>query len=162
MNSGTVRGRLIAALLFLVMIVAAISSGSELSAFFDANSVVFVGVGGSLLGISAYGVDGLRRTLQTVRLGGDPAQLRCARTVVAGLGARFVRVGWLGSAVGIVQMLLHLGEVQLVAPALAVALLCPLYGHLLAMAVFGPVGDNLDVRAAWAERSRDSDAPSVG
>ena len=68
----------------------------------------------------------------------------------------------MGSAVGIVQMLQHLDDVQLVGPALAVALLCPLYGHLLAMAIFEPVGDHLEVRAAWAERSGESAAPSVG
>lgn len=53
-------------------------------------------------------------------------------------------MGLIGTLVGLVQMLNHLNEPQLIGPAMAIALLTTLYGAILGNMVFAPLASKLE------------------
>jgi len=53
--------------------------------------------------------------------------------------------GWIGTLIGAVLMLQHLDDPAKIGPGVAVMLLCPLYGTIMAYLLFWPVRTKLEV-----------------
>ena len=63
-------------------------------------------------------------------------------------------MGMIGTLIGLVQMLSNMDDPKQIGPAMAVALLTPLYGASLANVIALPVADKLALRSADEKRSR--------
>ena len=139
--------RFVSALLFVLMLVAAMASNGSIASFFDIPSFIITVGGGTMLTIVAHGRRGLSGMRKVAKEGGSKAQFEFAQTVASGAAKQFERVGWLGTGIGIIQMLQNLDDPKSIGPAMAVAILCPLYAHLISAFVFHPMAKNLEARS---------------
>jgi len=142
--------RLVAGILFFVMVLAAIMFGSPIQSFINPPSLLITVGGGALLTVFAHGFGGISDMRKISKDGGSRAQFEFAHTVAQGAAKQFERVGWLGTVIGLVQMLQNLDDPKSIGPAMAVALLCPFYGHLISASIFHPMAQRLDARAKLA------------
>ena len=139
--------RLVAGLIFAVMIFAAISFGSPLSAFFNPPSLMLTIGGGLLLTVMSHGFSGVRELARISREGRKRSEFEYAQTIALGAAKQFERIGWIGTAIGVVHMLAKMDDPDAIGPALAVAFLTAFYGHFISIAVFRPMARDLDARA---------------
>jgi flagellar motor component MotA len=142
--------RLVAGILFFAMVLAAIMMGSPIEAFINAPSILITVGGGALLTVFAHGFGGIAAMRKISKEGGSRAQFEFAQTVAQGAAKQFERVGWLGTGIGVVQMLQQMDDPRSVGPAVAVALLCPFYAHLISASIFHPMAQRFDTRAKLA------------
>ena len=139
--------RLIAGLLFVLLIGAAMASGGSIASFIDPPSIMITVGGGMLLTLIAHGRQGIIGMRKVSKEGGSRAQFEFAQTVATGAAKQFERVGWLGTGIGIIQMLQALDDPKSIGPAMAVAILCPLYAHLISASIFHPMARELEARS---------------
>ena len=142
--------RLVAGLLFALLVLAAIALGSPLESFSNAPSLLITVGGGILLTLLAHGWKGVQELWRISREGGTRKQFEYAQAVAEGTAKQFERIGWIGTGIGFIQMLANLDDPAAIGPAVAVALLCPLYGHLISAAVFHPLARNVEARSKLA------------
>jgi len=142
--------RLLAGILFFVMVLAAIMFGSPIESFINPPSLLITVGGGALLTVMAHGFGGISGMRKISKEGGSRAQFEYAKTIAEGTAKQFERVGWLGTVIGLVQMLQNLDDPKSIGPAMAVALLCPFYGHLISASIFHPMARNLEARSKLA------------
>ena len=121
---------------------------SPLSVFFDVISVILSGFATLFLLLYTYGISDLRRYV----IGGwarmirpeqdtpwyDTDHAKAARIAKAGI-AYAVLGGTACAIIGFVQMLQSMSDPNVIGPAMAVALLCPLYGVILSAFCFAPL-----------------------
>ncbi len=135
--------RSIATLLAVAFLTAAVLLHAPLRIFLDLTSaLLLVGVGGACW-FGAFGGEGVQKLVQTMGDGATPAAYREAAEVARFGATCFIYTGWVGSLLGAVMMLQKLDDLSTIGPAVAVALLSPLYGLLAALLLWVP-----------AERSR--------
>jgi flagellar motor component MotA len=135
--------RFIATILAVAFLALAVLLHSPLRVFLDLTSaLLLVGVGGACW-FGAFGGGGVRMLLQTMGDGATPAAYREAAEVARAGATCFIYSGWVGMLLGAVMMLQRLDDPSTIGPAVAVALLSPLYGLLAALLLWVP-----------AERSR--------
>ena len=122
--------------------------GSPLSVFFDPISATLCVFSTLFLLVYTYGISDLRRYV----LGGwsrmirphqdtpwyDTDHAKAARIAKAGI-AYAVLSGTAGAFIGFIQMLQNMSDPNAIGPAMAVALLCPLYGVTLSAFCFAPL-----------------------
>ena len=139
--------RFVAGLLFALLVLAAITLGSPLESFFNPPSLLITVGRGILLTLLAHGWKGVQE-LRRISLDGKRRQeFEFAQAVAAGTAKQFERIGWIGTGIGLVQMLQNLDDPSAIGPAVAVALLCPLYGHFISAAIFHPMARNMEARS---------------
>ena len=142
--------RYAAALLFILMLGTAASLNSPIWSFFDIPSFMITVAGGTMLTIVAHGRRGLSAMWKVAKEGGSKAQFEFAQTVASGAATQFERAGWLGTGIGIIQMLQNIDDPKSIGPAMAVSILCPLYAHIISAFVFHPMARNLEARSKMA------------
>ena len=130
------------------LVLMAILVGSPLSVFFCLPSLLLVGLGGAAAWRLSSGADigRMRATLASER----PSVGALARALVTARSSR--RALWLAAGasigVGLIQMLARIDDPTAVGPALAVALLGPLYALLIDALIVAPRIQRVVDRAA--------------
>ena len=142
--------RLVAGLLFVLLLGAAMGSGGSIASFIDPPSLMITVGGGMLLTLIAHGRQGMSAMLRVSKEGGSKPQFEFAQTVASGAAKQFERVGWLGTGIGVIQMLQNLDDPRSIGPAMAIAILCPLYAHLISASIFHPIARDLEARSKLA------------
>ena len=153
------------ALLGLGTFLTAILIGSSLGAFLDTSSVLFVLGCTTFFSLAHHGPTSLGEAFGA-SLGNDPLVDGLARRHIAVL--QTVRVlavgsGLSGAIVGMVKMLQSLDDPSALGPAVAVALLCPLYGLVLSEFLIAPCINRVAARvdAPPSRKSTVSAKPSA-
>ena len=77
----------------------------------------------------------------------DSTRAEMSERIFRGIGESAPAFGLIGTLLGLVQMLTHLGDPASIGPAMAVALLTTLYGALIASLIALPMADKLETRA---------------
>jgi len=142
--------RFIAGALFFVLVLAAIATGSPVEIFINPPSFLVTVGGGSLLMVMAHGLGGLRELRRISKESGSRAEFEYAQTLAIGAAKNFERAGWIGLGIGAILMLQQITDPNVIGPATAVALLCPLYGHLVSLSIFYPMARNIEARSKMA------------
>lgn len=142
--------RFIAGALFFAIVLAAIVIGSPLESFLNPPSILMTVGGGALLTVITYGLGGPRELRRLSKENGSRAQFEFAQSVAIGTAKQFERAGWIGLGIGAIVMLQHIKDPNDIGPATAVALLCPLYGHLISLSIFYPMARNMEARSKTA------------
>ena len=145
--------RCIGVALFFALVMAAFALGGGIGLMFNMPSFI-VCVGGMLaLSMIAYGVDRQSRAIRLVfwvfvlrslpSESFSDADVRVIRGMIASVYAS----GAIGFLIGLMQILALVNDTSVIMPALAVALICPLYALLIAEGVLRPVANHLSERA---------------
>lgn len=141
--------KFISLVLVFGLILAAICSGSTLTAFLDPNSMLIVFgvvIGGALFSFrprdlgAAFGLVWSDGPL-------DPQDARSAKRIFERLSNLAIGAGFAGALIGLVQMLQQLDDPRAIGPAMAVALLTQFYGLVLAEFIFSPAASECTHRA---------------
>lgn len=160
-NNEPVWPRLAGLLMFVMMIYWAISSRTELDAFFDEGSlVVALGCPIALL-IACFGWGGCSRSFEA--LFGGRATTEGVSFFRMGAGFCFA-CGFLGTVIAMVMILINTNNPTSVGPALAMALLTQLYGVFMAVLCFTAsisIARRISGDSALEEASRSSMTISV-
>jgi flagellar motor component MotA len=142
--------RFITGTLFFGIILAAIATGSPMESFIDLPSLLMTAGGGALLTVITHGLGGLRELRRISKENGNRAEFEFAQTMAVGAAKHFERAGWIGFGIGAIMMLQQITDPNVIGPATAVALLCPLYGHLVSVSIFYPMARDMEAGSRMA------------
>jgi flagellar motor component MotA len=137
--------RLIGAAAFFTLVLVAFAMGGNIGLLFNLPAFIIC-VGGMIsLSMVAFGVERqshalglMARVLLPIYVSSDmfgPADVRVFRGMIAGLYAS----GVIGFFIGLIQLLATYQDVEAFGPAIAVALLCPLYAIIGAEGLLRPM-----------------------
>ncbi|MEC8025709.1 MAG: MotA/TolQ/ExbB proton channel family protein [Myxococcota bacterium] len=132
---------------FGCFIVGMSSLGSP-GSFFDAPSVIIVFAPTFLIAAAFYSPSGVLNALKTA-VGTEPitpAEAQHNLNVMRTLRSLSTSSGIIGVLIGVVLMLANLDDPSKIGPAMAVALLSPLYGVMLAELIFRPMAHRIEDR----------------
>ena len=132
----------------VLCVTGAIVMGSPLSVYFDVISAILVGFTTLFLLVYTYGISDSRRYI----IGGwsrmirpeqdspwyDTDHAKAARIAKAGIAFAMLS-GTASAIIGFVQMLQSMADPNAIGPAMAVAMLCPLYSIILSAFGFAPL-----------------------
>lgn len=128
--------------------VAAMSMGGSAAAFIDMPSLMIVVGPTILVGASFHSPAGLISAFRdslgaaTIERASAQASLAALRT----LRSLALACGGLGTFIGLVSMLRDLGDPAKLGPAMAVALLAPMYGVMISETVLRPLAHRIEAR----------------
>jgi flagellar motor component MotA len=125
-------------LIIVVFVVAGIMGGGSLAMFFNLPSVLIVGgfvFGGAVASFPFQKINSnFRKYIRSENM--NLQQAERAHYFFSTLANHSLAAGIVGSLIGLVNMLANLDDPTTIGPAMAVALLCPLYGVLLGEVFF--------------------------
>ena len=124
-------------LLTLGGIVFAAQIGGSQWAFIDIPAILFVFLIGFGILIASHGLGNVFNLVK-VSITGAPSQTKLRTVAESGVTA-FVAAGWIGTLIGVVQMLNALDDFEKIGAGMAVALLAAFYGYIVAYAICFPL-----------------------
>lgn len=124
-------------LLTLGGIVFAAQIGGSQWAFIDIPAILFVFLIGFGILIASHGVGNVL-DLVKFSVTGTPGKSQLRTVAESGVTA-FVAAGWIGTLIGVVQMLSALEDFEKIGAGAAVALLAAFYGYIVAYAICFPL-----------------------
>ena len=142
-----VSGNIFGAFAFAVVIMAAIVWQHPPGIFWNLPSILLVVAGGSALCIASNGSGVYRRIQQALRSTASLADLEEAKAIADSGRRQFFLAGWIGTLIGIIQMLQVLDDPQKIGPSLAVALLTVFFVQMIAALFWNPLTRHFDSRA---------------
>ena len=121
------------------------SMGGGFTIFLDAPSLLIVVLGGFIFAAMGHGPVALGGALLDGMVGesGSPSQSQASAMTLQTLRVTIRGCGLAGVLIGSVQMLANLDDPSAIGPAVAVALLTPLYAVILAELFIAPLHSNL-------------------
>ncbi len=111
--------------------------GGNLEMFVNVPALVFVMLGGVGILVSAHGARATFRLI--VPIGDSFDQLENESDIAKTGITAFVAAGWIGALIGVVQLLSALDDPSQLGAGVAVALMSPFYGHVIAYAFCYPL-----------------------
>ena len=114
------------------------SLGSNMAVFVDIPAFVFVLLVGFGILISAHGMAKVAQMTLAPFSKSNSTTEQMKIVATTGISA-FVAAGWIGSLIGVVQLLSALDDPSQIGAGTAVALLTALYGYVIAYAIFLPL-----------------------
>ena len=121
--------------------------GTEIAAYFDGPALLIVLLPTALFGASFHTPQGLTSAIRFALSGQvDPEEAQKARATLKTLRSLAIAAGIVGFLIGLVAMLANLSDPTKIGPAMAVAILCPLYATLLAEFIFRPLSQRIESR----------------
>ena len=121
--------------------------GSSVAAYFDGPSLLIVLLPTALFGASFHTPEGLASAIRfALSEQVDPQKAQKASVTLRTLHSLAIATGIVGFLIGLVAMLANLDDPAKIGPAVAVAILCPLYGTLLAEFLFRPLSQRIESR----------------
>ena len=140
----------------------AMSFGGSALSFFDVPSLLLVVFPPLLLVAGHHGLRGLTESFQTAMYPdrGTAAMIAHHVEILQSLRNLFCAFGGIGALIGLVSMLQNMSDPSAIGPAMAVALLTPLYGMVLAEGVLAPSIRRLNV--SLLKRSDGANLPRGG
>lgn len=129
--------RIIGILVTLAGIAFAARIGGSQWVFIDIPAILFVFLIGFGILIASHGLGNVFNFVKT-SLTGAPTKTHLRTVAESGVTA-FVAAGWIGTLIGVVQMLAALDDPQKIGAGAAVALLAAFYGYIVAYAICFPL-----------------------
>lgn len=122
----------------LVAIILAASLGSNASAFVDIPALLFVATVGFGILLASHGWQCVWQFLSSPFVSKVPNGQQMKMVAQTGMSA-FVAAGWIGTLIGVVQMLSALDDPAKLGMGAAITLLTALYGYVIAYAICLPL-----------------------